>query len=225
MKIGAVILARSNFGRWPGKLKADLGGKPVIERVVERWVKVKGLDSIILSTTDRPEDKWLMNLAGRYGIDYTTGPPDDRGLRYFEAVRDNLLDYFIPAPGNWPFIEIEVIQEVIQAARQNPGFSWYRYMRHSCSGISIGVMNSKMIVEYQKNGTDQELWWDVVAEDKKAFILHNWKDVDLRNKYLIDLNIAYPLEVALFNKIIKYLGYYPECYADFVKAYTEMKTL
>ena len=223
MKIGAVVLARSNFGRWPEKLKADLGGKPVIERVIERLVKVKGLDEIILSTTDYSEDKWLMNLAGSYGIQFTTGPPDDRGLRYYEAVMEYNLDYFMPWPANWPFAEIELLEEVVLSAREKPSYVGYRYMRGMPDGLCVGLASKQVIEFYKDCEDDQEMWWKPSKD--KHLILHDWQDVDLRNKYLIQLNIAYPLEVALYNKMIEYLGFYPECYNDIKRAYTEMKTL
>jgi len=196
MKIGAIVLARSNFGRWPDKIKAKLGGLSIIERVIERLVKIKGFDEIILSTTDYPEDKWLMNLAGKYGVQFITGPPDDRGLRYYEAVMKYDLDYFYPQPANWPFIEIKLIEETIQAARMHPGHIYYRYMHVSSEGIFHSLLNRSVIEKYKEKGTDQELWW-VERPEGERYFLYDWKDEALRNKYLISLNIAYPLEVAL----------------------------
>ena len=224
MKIGAIVLARSNFGRWPDKIKAKLGGLSIIERVIERLVKIKGFDEIILSTTDYPEDKWLMDLAGKYGVQFITGPPDDRGLRYYEAVMKYDLDYFYHHPANWPFIEIGPIEKTLQAVREHPGYIAYRYMRGMTEGLFDSIYNRSYIITYKEKGTDQELWW-LDRPKGKRYILHDWKDKDLRNKYLISLNIAYPLEVALYNKVIDHLGYYPQCYDDIVKAYTEMKEL
>ena len=225
MKIGAVVLARSNFGRWPDKIKADLFGKPTIERVIERLKKLKELDEIILSTTDFPEDKWLMNLAGRYGIRYITGPPDDRGLRYYEAVMKYDLDYFLPMPANWPLFDIEIMNELIREIRKNPGYTYYRYAYIQSEGIMHSIPSRKIIEEYKKSETDQELWWHSRQFKKDGLILHDWKEPDLRNKYLIDLNIAYPLHVALLNKVIEHIGHYPEKYEEIEKAFMEMKTL
>ncbi|MBA7566318.1 hypothetical protein ES708_08009 [subsurface metagenome] len=222
MKIGAVVLARSNFGRWPGKIKADLFGKPMIERVVERLKKLKGLDEIILSTTDYSEDKWLMNLAGQYAIQYITGPPDDRGLRYYEAVMKYDLDYFVAAPANYPLFDIEAQNELIQEVRTNPRYEVYKYGNWGSKGIIIDVCNKQIIKRYKKEGTDQELGWITC---KNKFTIHDWKEPELRNKYLIDLNIAYPLHLALLNKVIEHIGYYPERYEEIVKAFMEMETL
>jgi len=225
MRIGAVVLARSNYGRWPDKIKAKLGGVPIIERVIERLVKLKGLDEIILSTTYYPEDKWLMNLAGRYGIQYITGPPDDRGLRYYEAVVKYDLDYFIPMPANWPLFEIKIMNEVIREIRKKPGYAYYRYAYVHSEGIMHSIPSREIIEEYKKTGTDQELWWQSKQSKKDGFILHDWKEPNLRNKYLIDLNIAYPLHVAILNKVIEYIGHYPEKYEEIEKAFMEMEKL
>ena len=225
MKIGVIVLARSNFGRWPDKIKAKLAGVSMIERVIERTIHLHEMDKIILSTTDYPEDKWLIDLASRYGIEYITGPPDDRGLRYYEAVKKYSLDYFMPMPANNPLFDIEALNLTTAAVREKPGYDYYAYAHaHNIGGVLTHIVDKKIIEQYKKTGTDQEMWF-LSKETRKLFLLHGLDNLEIRNKYLIDLNVAYPLHVAILNKVIEHIGYYPLRYEELVEAFMEMKEL
>ena len=221
LRIGAVLLARSNFGRWPDKLLADIAGKPMIERMIERVKKIKGFDVVILSTTNRLEDRWLKLLAEQYNIECITGPADDRGLRFKEAVREYDLDYFSDVPTNQPFFDIEATTELIQGIRDCPGHECYVYAHVSGGGV-IGHVSNKCITDRYTDETDQEMWHQ---EIKYQTFMYDGNEVDLRNKYLIHVSVAYPMDIAIINKIIEHLGYYPEKYDDIIKAYWEIKTL
>ena len=128
-------------------------------------------------------------------------------------------------PANWPLFEIEIMNELIIEIRKQPGYTYYRYAYVSSEGLMHSIPSRKIIEEYKKSGTDQELWWYSRKFKKDGLVLHDWKEPDLRNKYLIDLNIAYPLHVALLNKVIEHIGYYPEKYEEIEKAFMEMETL
>ena len=47
MNLGAIIQARMNSRRLPGKVLFDLDGKTVLERVIERVQKSKKINQII----------------------------------------------------------------------------------------------------------------------------------------------------------------------------------
>ena len=53
LKIGAIVLARCDSTRLPGKVLRKLNGKPLIWYCLERIKKVKEIDSIIITTSDR----------------------------------------------------------------------------------------------------------------------------------------------------------------------------
>ena len=52
-----------NSKRFPNKVISDLGGTPLIERILQRVKKVKKIEKIIIATTKRKEDDILVEIA------------------------------------------------------------------------------------------------------------------------------------------------------------------
>ena len=61
--IGAIIQARIGSRRLPGKSLMDVGGKPILQHIIENLKTSKELSSIILVTTDKKEDIPLLKLV------------------------------------------------------------------------------------------------------------------------------------------------------------------
>ena len=70
MKFLAIIPARYASSRFPGKPLADLGGKPVIQRVYEQAKKV--LDTVIVAT----DDQRIYNCVKAFGGEVVMTSPD-----------------------------------------------------------------------------------------------------------------------------------------------------
>ena len=62
MKVTAIVQARMNSSRLPGKVLLPLAGRPVLEHVVNRINFCKTIDEIVVSTsieeTDNPLRDW-----------------------------------------------------------------------------------------------------------------------------------------------------------------------
>jgi len=63
--------------RLPGKVLADLQGKPAIDRLVSRLTRSESIDDIVLATSVSPLDDVLANWAGLNGISVFRGSEDD----------------------------------------------------------------------------------------------------------------------------------------------------
>ena len=68
-KVAAVIGARLNSSRLPGKQLLPLAGRPLIAHIVERLRHVEGLDQIVLATTADDFNKPLRDWAATSGVE------------------------------------------------------------------------------------------------------------------------------------------------------------
>ena len=68
MKIIAIIQARMNSSRLPGKVMMKILDKPVIEHMLLRVKKAKLLDEIWLATSNNETDNCLESLAIKNNI-------------------------------------------------------------------------------------------------------------------------------------------------------------
>ncbi len=111
MKIIAMIPARYGASRFPGKMMADLGGKPVIVRTYEATVKT-GLFDRVYVVTDSKLIKDEIEHAGGIAImsikEHQTGSD-----RIAEAVEKIDTDIVVNVQGDEPFVKKEALQKVI----------------------------------------------------------------------------------------------------------------
>ena len=55
-RVVAIVQARMASSRLPGKVLADIGGQPMLVRVVERASRAKELNRLVVATTIEVED-------------------------------------------------------------------------------------------------------------------------------------------------------------------------
>lgn len=121
-KIGAVIPARSTSQRLPGKQLADLGGRPVLVRMIERLASSPflALDRIVLCTTEEPADDELAAVAHTAGASVFRGDSDDLIRRLADAVAVHDFDVVVEADGDDPFVDIGYIDRGIELLLERP---------------------------------------------------------------------------------------------------------
>lgn len=120
--IGAVIPARSTSERLPGKQLADLGGRPVIVRMIERLACSAYLDieNVVLCTTEDPADDALAEVARGAGASAYRGESDDLIKRLGGAVSEHGFEIVVEADGDDPFIDIEYVDLAIERLLAEP---------------------------------------------------------------------------------------------------------
>lgn len=76
-KVVASIEARMTSTRLPGKVLADVAGRPALTRLLARLRRCTTLDDIVLATTVNPADDVLVDWAQREGVAVFRGSEDD----------------------------------------------------------------------------------------------------------------------------------------------------
>ena len=117
MKIIAAIPARYDASRFPGKLLADLYGKPVIQHTYEK-VHQSGLFDRVIIVTDSDE---ITSVVTGFGGDVIRSQKEhDCGSdRIAEAVVDIDVDIVINVQGDEPFIRPEGLSSLIQVFKSD----------------------------------------------------------------------------------------------------------
>ncbi len=98
--------------RLPGKVLADLGGKPLLARVVDRMALATRVDRLIVATSDRAVDAPVAAWADDNGLACFRGDVDDVAGRALACCRAEGLDAFVRISGDSPFIDPDVVDAV-----------------------------------------------------------------------------------------------------------------
>jgi spore coat polysaccharide biosynthesis protein SpsF len=93
----------------------DLGGKPLLERVVERVRLVPSLEGICVATSSNPNNSALAALAERLGVHcYAAEAPEENVLqRYVEAATFLHAAVIVRVTADNPFTDPYSMQEMI----------------------------------------------------------------------------------------------------------------
>jgi len=109
-RVVGIIPARYGSTRFPGKLLADLNGKPVIQHVYERAQKAKMLNSLMVATDSQEIAQVIIGFGGNV---LWTKKHDTGTERVAEAV-DADADIIVNIQGDEPFIRPEVIDDLVK---------------------------------------------------------------------------------------------------------------
>ena len=110
MKIIAVIPARYQASRFPGKLMQVLGEKTVIATTYQNVVETGLFDEVFVATDSEIIFKEIIKIGGNAVM---TGEHETGSDRIAEAVRDIECDIVVNVQGDEPFLKTEPLKQLI----------------------------------------------------------------------------------------------------------------
>jgi spore coat polysaccharide biosynthesis protein SpsF len=115
MSVAVVVQARMTSTRLPGKVLMDLGGAPVVERMLARLRRLEHADEIVLAVTTNAADDPLVDLARRLDVRWFRGSEEDVLGRYVGAAREVDADLVVRVTSDCPLIDPTETDRVIAA--------------------------------------------------------------------------------------------------------------
>tara|TARA_B100000963_G_C22632281_1_gene675578 strand:+ start:2130 stop:4169 length:2040 start_codon:yes stop_codon:yes gene_type:complete len=113
-KIVAIVQARSNSIRLPGKILKSINGVPAIELLLKRLKKAKFLDQIVIATSNQKKNMKFRNFLKKKKIEYYAGSENNVLLRYFETATKYKADIIVRITGDSIIIDPTLIDNFIK---------------------------------------------------------------------------------------------------------------
>lgn len=114
-RVVAIIQARMGSTRLPGKVMMDIGGKPMLQRVIERVKLAKTIDAVVVAVpTDDMGDTAFTTAIIKCDVALTGGSLDDVLARYAYAAKEYDADVIVRITADCPLIDPGVIDMVVQ---------------------------------------------------------------------------------------------------------------
>ncbi|PID77177.1 MAG: 3-deoxy-manno-octulosonate cytidylyltransferase [Deltaproteobacteria bacterium] len=120
-EVVAIIPARYQSNRFPGKPLALIHGKPMIQHVVERARQVEILSRVVVATDDQRIGDCVSSFGGEYIMtrpDHVTG--SDRLAEAAEKLGISEHDVVVNIQGDQPLFPAEVIEQVARPLVDDP---------------------------------------------------------------------------------------------------------
>jgi spore coat polysaccharide biosynthesis protein SpsF (cytidylyltransferase family) len=152
--VGVLIQARMGSSRLPGKTLMDLGGKPLIDHVIERCISTVAIDDVVVLTTNLKEDNVLeTHIRNKYSIQTYRGDSLDVRSR-FEAVAKKFgFEGIVRVTADDPFKDPNHIQEAIHAL-EGEKVDYFNNFEIPIYPIGLDVESFKSDVLFQNIQTD-----------------------------------------------------------------------
>ena len=113
MKTVAIIQARVGSTRLPGKVLRDVGGRTMIERVVERLARSRTIDQVVVVTTSKLEDHALVEFCHARNWSVFAGNEHDVLTRYVDAAHEYSADRIVRITSDCPLIDPVLVDETV----------------------------------------------------------------------------------------------------------------
>src|SRR6185369_5526759 len=109
----AILQARLNSTRLPGKVLLPLAGAPMILRQVERVRRASAIDQLVVATSDQASDDPLATILEEAGVEVFRGPLDDVLTRFIGALAAWPAEHVVRLTGDCPLIDPELIDATV----------------------------------------------------------------------------------------------------------------
>jgi spore coat polysaccharide biosynthesis protein SpsF len=149
MRRVAILQARMTSERLPGKVLAEVAGRPMIEHQLRRLERCERIDELVIATTTNADDDPLVALAGRLGVRWHRGSEHDVLDRYAGAAREAAADLVVRLTSDCPLADAGEVDVVVGALEER---------RATCDYASNGLEPSL------PRGLDAEALWRDVLE-------------------------------------------------------------
>jgi len=152
MNIVAIIQARMNSSRLPGKVLLPLMGKPVLEHVVLRLKHAATLNNIVIATSTEVADNAIALWTQTNNVDYYRGSLNDVLDRYYQAACLYKADAIVRITSDCPVIDPYIVDEVVVGFEEGE-FDAYSLSGEFPDGLDCQVFSFEAIEKAWKEAT------------------------------------------------------------------------
>jgi spore coat polysaccharide biosynthesis protein SpsF len=111
------VQARMGSRRLPGKVLREIGGKPLLQYLLERLERCQALDGLLVATSVSSGDDPIASFCEDRGTLCFRGPEEDLAGRFGEAVAAHELDWFVRLSGDSPLLDASLVERALELAR------------------------------------------------------------------------------------------------------------
>ena len=110
----AILQARMSSQRLPGKVLMKVNGKPMIFWQIQRILKSKEINKLVVATSDDRTDDLLVSYLESINCDFVRGSLDDVLARYIKVENNYNPDSIIRLTGDCPLVMPELIDSMLK---------------------------------------------------------------------------------------------------------------
>ncbi len=174
-RVIAVIQARMTSTRLPGKVLADVGGRPMLEQLLRRLAMTRSVDEFVVATTENHSDDPIAALATRLFVRCHRGSEDDVLARIVDAARAARAEVVVRVTADCPLLDPALVDEVVDTIVADPHCDYASNVleRTYPRGLDVEAVRMDALERVAATATSREarehVTWHIVREDPTSF--------------------------------------------------------
>lgn len=162
MNVLAITQARSGSTRLPDKVLLSINKKTLLDIHLNRIIKSKKIDQLLIATTVAEEDKAIAHIAQKNNLPYYRGSIDNVLDRFYQAAKEYNPKWVVRLTSDCPLIDPELIDKIIiQAIEKNIDY---------CSNTLNPTFPDGVDVEVFKFSALEKAWKEAKLDSEKEHV-------------------------------------------------------
>jgi glutamate-1-semialdehyde aminotransferase/spore coat polysaccharide biosynthesis protein SpsF (cytidylyltransferase family) len=204
-KVLAIIQARYNSTRFPGKVVKKINNKTILEILIRRLSRSKHISKIIVACSNNRKDKAIVAICRKLDVNYFIGSENDVLSRFYHAAKKYRGINIVRITADCPLIDPKIVDDVISGFfLNNADYSSNINPPTFPDGLDVEVFKFRVLKEAYINAqksTEREHVTPFIIDNKK------FKKFNLKNSIdysKLRLTLDEKEDLILIEKIIKY---------------------
>ena len=204
-KVSAIIQARMDSERLPGKVLLKIRNKTILEHIILRLKKSKKIDEIIVATSNHKNDSKIINLCKKKKIKYFCGNKNNLVERYLGASKKYNCKNIVRITGDCPLIDPNLIDEIVDIYHKS-SYELVSLFGEFPDGLDVSILSIKALKKIKlyarKNYEKEHIFQSVYNNPNKFKFLDYEKFSKLGG---LRLTLDEPKDYDLISKIFEYM--------------------
>jgi len=204
-KVSAIVQARLDSHRLPGKVLLKIRNKTILEHVILRLKKSKKINEIIVATSNHKNDRKIVNLCKKKKIKYFCGSKNNLIERYLGAAIKYNSKNIVRITADCPLIDPYVIDEIIDIYNKS-SYELVSLSGEFPDGLDVSILSFKALKKiklYAKKKYEKEHILQTVYNNPKKFKFLDYEKFLNLGKFRLTLDE--PKDFVLISKIFEYI--------------------
>lgn len=118
-RVGVVVMARMSSARLPGKVLAEIGGRPMLGYVTSSLERCRSVGEVVVATSGESSDDPVVEACRRLGVAVERGSLTDVAGRMAEVVRRRGYQAAVRISGDSPLIDHRLVDRAVAMLRDD----------------------------------------------------------------------------------------------------------
>jgi len=167
----AMLQARMESSRLPGKVLLPINGKPMIEWQIQRILQSKLIEKLVIVIPNNLENNVLNNTLRDFGVDVYRGSLNNVFDRFYKASRIFQSKTVIRLTADCPLVMPDMIDEMLNYfIKHKPKLDYLSngLVESLPDGLDVEIFNSKILQTLSENS--------LTKEEKENVTLRIWRN-------------------------------------------------